>query len=210
MNCNLETINKHNNTQSVIEYLSNKDHNEDVGCILSDWLLIPRKYNESMLLCKPISTREPNAFEIEQLNLNIANKILVSNKMIKQSKVYHSENYNRVSKSCSYIVKFIENNEEHYGSIVYFLNVSEEFFACIKLFNPAANIIVSNLKGRPMNMFQGLLNNNAFNGIFKTMSKTNDIMFVNVKNIKNKCIIIKTNSPYLFYITDFINENDHD
>jgi len=191
-------------------YLSNKDHNENVGHILSDLLLMPRKYNQSLLLCKQIKTRETNAFEIEQLNLNNAINILVSNKMIKENKVYHSEDYNRVSKSCSYIVKFIKNNEECYGSIEYFLNIDEDFFACIKIFKTEANKIVGNLKGRPLNVFQELLNNNAFDDLFKTMSSTNTKVLINVKNIINKCIIITTNLANLFYITDFINENEHD
>ena len=61
-----------------------------------------------------------------------------------------------------------------------------------------------------MNVFQELLNNNAFDDLFKTMSSTNEKVIINVKKIMNKCIIIVTNLANLFYITDFINENEHD
>ena len=108
-------------------------------------------------------------------------------------------------------LRFMEqNNEEFYGSIEYFLNIDEDFFACIKIFKTGATKIVSNLKGRPMNVFIELLNNNAFDDLFKTMSSTNEKVIINVKKIMNKCIIIVTNLANLFYITDFINENEHD
>ncbi len=55
-------------------------------------------------------------------------------------KVFHSEMYNRVKKSCSYVIHYFEDKDiTQYAKILYFIEYDSKFYALINSFNILKN-----------------------------------------------------------------------
>ena len=142
---------------------------------------------------------------------NLEAEFITGARLQVKNEVYHSKSYRSMAKTCSFFIKYSENNLFYYAFICYYLQLNENIFACIELINTECNKFTYNIEGRCSNLVQSMKNKGVYDKDFKIGFVSDTKKFINCKNILSKCIYICIPSEDdFFYITDFINENEHD
>lgn len=172
-----------------------------------------KKNNQGTELLSPISHRQLNDFECEQLEISTSfyiKNVYSSLRLYHEYQVYHSIDYNRVSKKkCSYVIKYLNDTEAHFGEIKYFLKIEDCIYLAIFPLNIISNNIFNDIKGRLPKKLQNLKNSRCFDNLYYIVEKTEDLILINSFQINCKCIIFKQTDK-IYYLCEFLNENEHD
>lgn len=192
---------------------SGKILNEEVKHILKDLIdLVQPNKNETYIL-PPFVQRRLNDFESFQFDLeanSYTNPIIIGSRLNKDYNIYLSKTYNRTGASrrnCS--IKYLDNDEVKFANVNYYLQVEEMIYACIEEFDIISNNFMFNYRGYLNSNLKELKDLGCFENIYYLVKEKGDLSLINSFQIKTKCIMIQ-NDEDTFYISEFINENEHD
>ena len=116
-----------------------------------------------------------------------------------------------MAKTCSFLVKYTENNLYFYAFICFYIQLNNQIFAYVEMINTKSNKFTYNIEGRCSNLVQSMRKKGVFEENFKIGFCLDTKKFINCKNIISKSIYINIpDEEDFFYISDFINENEHD
>lgn len=155
-----------------------------------------KRVTKETCLLEPKQSRLINEFELSEFN-NISpnQKIYTSHRINYDSSIYHSSDYKKVGdKKCSFIVSYESQNNIKFGEIKYFLQIDNYYYVALSPMSKQSDSILKDVKIRLPDAIQKLKNEGLFDNIFFICEKTNEIFFMNIESIKNKCIIYDKNN----------------
>ena len=195
-------------------YASMKNANQNVKDKLINWNLTRNYFNHETHLIEPISARNMNSKEKFFFKTKEEILIEVSSKLSKNYIIYHSKMSKNYAQTCSYIIKYKNNDSKNYviALINYFFKYLNKIYVCVKDLNITTNDLFFNNNG---NNYSKEVKNFRESGLFKRYFDigflSENEKFINAENIICKCICIYVigNENY-FYFSEFDNENEHD
>jgi hypothetical protein len=144
-----------------------------------------------------------------------------ANKLNKDYQIFHSRSYKKSENSCSYLVKYIDQDRlEAYGYIEYFIGCDEfcSTYAYIQHIDTSTNNIKDQLLPHDElvleDEFLNLINDGSIGYFYQIGCVVDSHELIDVKQIVNKCIAVSfgvdDSSKDFMFITEFDNENEHD
>lgn len=133
--------------------------------------------------------------------------------MLKDDQMFHSVAYKRKGKSCSYmyVVKFLENNEDEFGIIEYYLLVRNTGFAVIRKFEKRGNICSFRLEEQDDGMVKSFIDNHILGKQFQAVREAALCTYVPCCNIVCRCVFVPSFSDGMSgYISPVLRHYQHD
>ena len=218
MSFNLKGIlNNINFTLSTNKYCADPINNEILANLFNTWFTPRTKTEKEISIISKCNKRQLKESEIdlfERSSFKYSSVMSIGHKITHDYIIYYSSDYKRTKRSCSYVVEFKEANDFQYGKILYYLG-NEETYAIITKINLIEMNFLYNLKAKTNNKNREYQNTHL-NGLFKLVEETDVQSLIMCKSITAKCILIplvvSENNVQVerIYITNFINEYEHD
>lgn len=185
-----------------------------------------RKYKTKAGIDLVIDERRRKLFDYEMDCFEAVNglnelTVIEESRLNKDYQVYHSKNYKKNDKSCSYLVRYVTiDNTEAFGFIEYFLKESKynQIFAFIQHIDAESNDICPHLLPRDGTdlepSYDDLLNSGKLGYFYRIGCIVESRELIKAENILNKCISVSLGTDEehrnFIFITDYDNENEHD
>ena len=96
-----------------------------------------------------------------------------------------------------------------FGEIQYFLEIENFFYAAIKVFKKISDCVLKEITTKLPKTLENYKKVGYFSKKFFSCEKTNEIILINAKSIKNKCIIYEE-FQNVFSVSEFFSESEHD
>ncbi|CAF0945088.1 unnamed protein product [Brachionus calyciflorus] len=167
--------------------------------------------NIKVSLLEPTSKRKLNNFELNQFELDdFFNDVFISLRIIIENTIYHSINYKRVGQeTSSYCIKYKIQNLFYFGFIKYFIEIENFFYVVLCPLKTIKTCLFNDIKIRVPDDLQALKKNKIFDNFFTVCEKTENLLIINSDDVISKCIIYEENED-LFYLSDYLSEEEHD
>ena len=174
-----------------------------------------RFFDEKIKLLDPkqrFMTEEESSFNLAlnfDLDFNYFNDpICTSHRLKFGSKIYHSQDYNPVSrKNCNYVISFKQTNLTCYGLIKYFFKASDEIFVAINELKIVGNLY-DNLGARTNVEITNLRNCGAFKRFFCYCKEINNLIIIHSSVIITKCIATKVDDSS-YCVSEYVELLEH-
>lgn len=162
-------------------------------------------------LLDPISKRKLNGFELDQFEIeNFDDYVFIGLRISLENSIFHSINYKKAGENTSsYCIKYRIKEKSYFGLISYFIEIENFFYVVLFQLKTIKTCLFDDIKVRVPDSLQSLKRNKLFDNFFSVCEKTDDLMIINSNDIISKCIIYEE-SDEVYYLTDLLNENEHD
>lgn len=132
-------------------------------------------------------------------------------RMLKNDQIFHSVAYKRKGKSCSYIVKFQEGDEDEFGIVQYYLFVRNTGFAVIWKFEKKGNICSFGLEEQDDTMVKSFIDKNILGKQFQAVKETSSCTYVPCCDIVCRCVFVPSASDGVSgYVSPVLRHYQHD
>ena len=192
---------------------SNNMGTESVSNLLLNWFpMFASKLPSQNNLLLPTESRLMNELEKEyfELDINFFENITTSHRFLYQNNVYHSKGYNRLRKKGSdFVIKFaVDESNYSFACIHYFFKYDDIVLLAVKELRIESDIL-SNIKGLMSAQLLRLKNRGVFCDLFFHVKLSDDLIFIESKQILSKCIIFKITDRD-FIVSEFCSQIEHD
>lgn len=162
-------------------------------------------------ILEPFSKRKLNRFELEQFEIeNFDENVFISLRLSIENSIFHSIDYEKIGENTSsYVIKYKIGNSFCFGIISYFIEIENFFYVVLNPLLLIKTCLFDDIRVRVPDNLQGLKKNKIFDNFFSVCEKTEDLLIINSNDILSKCIIYEE-SDKIYYITEFLNEDEHD
>ena len=147
---NLDVINQGEFLRNHTDFINENIENETIKLIINSWFSPRNKTFFNKQLLEPIKFRKLNQFELNSFRMDEGEyneDIKIADKLNMKYEIFHSKNYElNGEKTCSYLVKFLDESTVSFGFIEYFFQIDvAEFYACINKINIIQNYFANNI-----------------------------------------------------------------
>ena len=138
-------------------------------------------------------------------------EVYQAQRMLKDDEIFHSVAYKRRGKSCSYIVKFQESNEDEFGIIEYYLLVRNTGFAVIRKFEKKGSICSFGLEEQDDEMVKSFIDSHILGKQFQAVKEVGLCSYVPCCNIICRCVFVPSPSDGVSgYVSPVLRHYQHD
>ena len=172
-----------------------------------------RKYINDIHLFEPYVHRKLNSFEEKIFHIkNGSNKenVKIGQKLRYDRKIFYSRNFIKMNKSCSDVIKCRIGEMFIFVFIEYFIEIGTDIYVCIETLQKSQQGFFEELNNDYGVEINELLMQDKVDSHIECFERTYVHDIIHISHVKSLCFMIDTGESTYFFLSELINEDEHD